>query len=439
LKISIIVTSYNQKEYLIEALESALNQSLPPYEIIIVDDCSSDGSQEVIAGYTSRFPERIRGIYNEHNMGVTQARINALKAVTGDYVACLDGDDRFLPAKLEREANALMEIPQAQIAYSNYRYMSADGILAGAWANGSIPPSGEIFCQTFARDFPRRELFRSELINFRAWKQIGFYDPAIRIYQSYDMQIRLTKVLQAVYVDEILSEYRIGHDSVSKAEAATHLAYLDRIVKKNMHLLDDVTPERQEYVLKGANDYLSQVAQRAMRQTMEGHERIRNRLSALRYYFMSTRYANKPIDFSFALSLLSPKAKYKELEFVGWDEATGLGPQEGPYPEWQLPVVRWGFGPCTVLVFESKERPLVFSAICGPHHLPRQTMKIILNGKRIHQKRFDNPGEYHEIRVPFRPHPGRNELVLEYDDWETIHTNRPLALLFKRLQVAPAE
>ena len=122
---------------------------------------------------------------------------------------------------------------------------------------------------------------------------------------------------------------------------------------------------------------------------------------------------------------------------MGWDEDAGLGQEEGPYPEWQLPIVRWGLGPCTVLCFGSKGRPLTFNAVCGLHHLSWQGMRIILNGDQIHRECFDDPGKFHDIRVSLHPRPGRNRLVLEYKAWDQTHPNRPLALLFKRLQVVP--
>ena len=108
-RISVYITSYNQKEYLVEAIDSVLNQTLKPFEIIIVDDCSTDGSREVIAGYALRYPDLVNPIYHTRNQGVAQARIDALQMVTGDYVTYVDGDDRYLPTKLEKEARLLQE------------------------------------------------------------------------------------------------------------------------------------------------------------------------------------------------------------------------------------------------------------------------------------------------------------------------------------------
>ncbi len=241
MRISVYITSYNQKNYLIEAIESVLNQTLKPFQIIIVDDCSTDGSQEVIAGYTSRYLDLITPIYHAQNQGVSQTRIDALQAVTGDYVSRVDGDDRFLPTKLEKETKSLRDNPNAQIAFSDHYFMTVDGIHTGVWAGKESPPQSYVFRQTFARDFPRHQLFKRDLVNYKAWVNIGSYDPNLSMYEDFDMCIRLTKHLQVVYYDEPLSESRIHRSGLSSAKAAKHLAALEYIYRKNKPLLDDLS------------------------------------------------------------------------------------------------------------------------------------------------------------------------------------------------------
>ena len=215
-KISVYITSYNQKKYFIEAIESVLAQTLKPDQVIVVDDGSRDGSQNVISRYADLHPGLILPIYHKKNMGVTKSRIDALRAVTGDYVTYLDGDDRFLPTKLEKELCILLENPHAYIAYSNNYYLKTDGTRAGIWIETDKPPEGYIFHHTFAREFPKQSLFRMELVNYQAWKAIGFHDPNISIYEDYDMRIRLTKHFQAAYHDEPLSEIRLHGTGLSQ-------------------------------------------------------------------------------------------------------------------------------------------------------------------------------------------------------------------------------
>ena len=263
MRISVYITSYNQKNYLIEAIDSLLNQTLRPFQIIIADDCSTDGSQEVISGYTSHYPDLITPIYHAQNQGVSQTRIDALQAVTGDYVSRVDGDDRFLPTKLEKEAKSLRDNPNAQIAFSDHYFMRVNGIHTGVWAGKESPPQGYVFRQTFARDFPRHSLFKMDLVNYQAWMKVGTYDPNLSLYEDYDMCIRLTKHLQVTYYAEPLSERRIHHLGLSGAKAAQHLAALEYIYRKNKPLLDDLSVLERRDVEWNLGGWMAAVALQA--------------------------------------------------------------------------------------------------------------------------------------------------------------------------------
>jgi glycosyltransferase involved in cell wall biosynthesis len=239
-RISVFITSYNQKAYLREAIDSVLAQTLSPYEIIVVDDASTDGSQDLIQDYASQHPDLIKTIFHQTNTGVTQSRVDALEAVTGDYVTYVDGDDRFLPTKLEKEYAALRQAPEARIAFSNNYYMTAEGIRTGMWIEDDKPPQGKVFVQTFGRLYPKRSLYRMELVEYAAWKKIGFHDLNLGIYEDFDMRIRMTKRLQTVYCDESLSEIRCHDKGLSNSRGCIHQKSLDFIFQKNRGLLMDL-------------------------------------------------------------------------------------------------------------------------------------------------------------------------------------------------------
>jgi glycosyltransferase involved in cell wall biosynthesis len=288
-KISVYITSYNQKRYLIEAIESVLTQSLKPHEIIIVDDCSNDDSQELIAKYTQKYPNLIFPIYHTKNFGVVQTRLDALNAVTGDFVTYVDGDDRFLPEKLEREFEILAGNPKAQIAFSNNYYINPAGQPIGRWVEEEKPPQGFIFKETFGRIFPKNSLFRMELVNYQAWKAVGFHDPAITIYEDFDMRIRMTKHFQAAFCDEPLSEIRMHDKGLSKLEAKQHLASLEFIYHKNRYLLDDLDESDREIVKNGFYDFVNNISRVAAKQLSEKHIRKKQNSDKPLHDAISTR------------------------------------------------------------------------------------------------------------------------------------------------------
>jgi len=321
MRISVFVTSYNQKDYLQEAIESVLAQTLRPLEIIVVDDASRDQSRDAIAGFASRYPELVVPIYHEQNQGVARTRIDALRVVSGDYVTYVDGDDRLLPTKLEKEAELLRHNPSAQIAFSDNYYISAEGVRTGTWAESETPPEGDIFCETFARRFPRRNLFRMELVEYRAWKQIGFHDVELALYEDYDMRIRLTKRLRTAYIDEPLSEIRLHADGLSSLPATVHLEALDYILSKNEPLLANLGSARREAIQQDVHQWMARIGQRAADEAwIDAVKQLRNgrpaRAMALwsEYQRHRERFSlPKKVDWRLTAQALLPSWTYEQL------------------------------------------------------------------------------------------------------------------------------
>ncbi len=317
MKISVYITSYNQREYLVGAIESVLSQTLKPSQIVLVDDCSTDGSREVIASYASKYEGLITPVYHTQNLGVAHSRIDGVEAATGDYVSHVDGDDRFLPTKLEHEARLLEDDRRVQIAFCDYFYVTADGSRTGSWADSDKPPVGDVFCRTFARDFPKRGLFRNELTERRAWKRIGYYDPNLSLYEDYEMLIRLTKHLRVAYHDEPLSEYRIHEAGLSRARAKDHLAALNYIYEKNKPLLNDLSPEARAEVEKKLSEWRGRIADRAVDEAIEDAQQRRGRTEALREYLHMVRtQPSHPVRLKPLLRILLPGVAYEYLRVV---------------------------------------------------------------------------------------------------------------------------
>jgi glycosyltransferase involved in cell wall biosynthesis len=291
MKISVYITSYNQKAYLVEAIESVLAQTLRPHEIIIVDDASSDGSQEVIKAYATRHPDLVRPVLHTRNTGVARARTDALNSVTGDYVTYVDGDDRCLPTKLEKETGALARTPSAQIAFSNYYYIDEEGRRRGVWADEEKPPTGDVFCETYARAYPRRNLFRTELVNYRAWKRIGFYDPGLVVFEDYDMRIRLTSKLRTTYCDEPLGEYRRHGGGLSSCARLRLLKTAEVVCGKNRPLLASLPLERRRWVERELSIWLANLSGKVARDAVStAHLGL-----AAACYLKSLSYGGRPV------------------------------------------------------------------------------------------------------------------------------------------------
>ncbi len=123
--VSIIMPSYNTAKFISETITSVLAQTYPNWELIIVDDCSTDDTDAVIRPYLA--DDRIRYIKNEKNSGAAVSRNRALREAKGKWIAFLDSDDLWLPEKLEKQI-AFMEKNRYAFTYTDYRIR-----LNGTW------------------------------------------------------------------------------------------------------------------------------------------------------------------------------------------------------------------------------------------------------------------------------------------------------------------
>ena len=115
--VSIIMPLYNCEQYVAKSIESVLTQTYKDWELLIVDDCSTDRSVEVIKSFND---ERIKLLSNEHNSGAALSRNYALREAKGKWIAFLDSDDIWLPTKLEEQLQFMKE-NKYSFTYSDYR------------------------------------------------------------------------------------------------------------------------------------------------------------------------------------------------------------------------------------------------------------------------------------------------------------------------------
>jgi glycosyltransferase involved in cell wall biosynthesis len=309
LNISVYITSFNQRAYLVEAIESVLGQTLPPDEIIVVDDASSDGSQETIRAYHEKFPNLIRSILHTQNQGVAETRNDAIAAATGAFISYVDGDDRWLPGKLEAEFARLNETG-ADFAYSNHYNMTNDGQRVDTWINGEATPEGDVFNATLTRAFPRRDIFRMELVRTKVLRDIGAYRSELNIFEDFDMRIRLTKQARACFVDEPLAEIRRHTLGLSSGSRADSVAVLDSIWEKNAGLLDNCGSREKRMLKRGYFGWMAPYFQEAAYEALYDVDRsqLRRRLGAMAYFSRTARFAPDRLSLGDMYRVLLPNA-----------------------------------------------------------------------------------------------------------------------------------
>lgn len=212
MKVSVVVTSYNQASYLKLALDSVLQQTVLPTEIIVADDHSTrDDSPAVIRQYQSDYPHLVRGLFHHENLGIPRNRNSALREVKGDYVAILDGDDRLLPGFVEKHLAALRSNPSAGASYSDRYLLTASG--ERKRRNTTPEPSGQILSH-IARG--RSGILRSLLARYDFVKAAGLLDERFYHHDGFVLTLRLARLTPFVYLAEPLMEKREHAEGISR-------------------------------------------------------------------------------------------------------------------------------------------------------------------------------------------------------------------------------
>jgi glycosyltransferase involved in cell wall biosynthesis len=248
-RITIIITSYNHRAYLIDAIESVLAQTLMPHEIIVADDMSSDGSRETIREYEQKYPGLVKGVFQERNCGIPKNRNTALRIATGNYVGILDGDDWFLPEKLEKQVAALRLHPEAKVVYGNFRIVDSQRRPLGMKWRGS-QPTGRVFCD-IAKG--KTGLLRTLIADYQAIKEAGFMDERFPCYDGLWLTIKLAAACDIAYVDEILLDKREHPASVSKGlRMEAGMQELTGIHQNLLPLLPMYASEQEQALIKSS-------------------------------------------------------------------------------------------------------------------------------------------------------------------------------------------
>ena len=208
--VSIITPSYNSALLIVPTIKSVISQSVGNWEMIIVDDCSSDNSVEVIQSFVERDP-RIKLIQLSENSGAAVARNTAIEAAQGRYIAFLDSDDAWLPNKLEKQI-AFMQENNYPFTYAAYDKVNESDEVFGhvgvpsKVAYSDLLKSCSIGCLTAIYD---TEYFGK------------VYMPLIRKRQDLGLWLKLLKKTKYAYgLNETLGLYKVRSDSISANKLA---------------------------------------------------------------------------------------------------------------------------------------------------------------------------------------------------------------------------
>ncbi len=210
--VSVVIATRNYGQYISHAITSVVQQTYPHWELIIVDDGSTDATPAVVAKWCDN--PRIR-YYRLEGAGQSQAKNLGIRLSQGEFIAFLDADDLWLPDKLTKQVACLRQHPAAGVAYTRRILIGPDGT-AIAEPNGTSSidyPSGWILDRLLIRNFV---CFSSSIVRKTVFDHIGLFDESRTMAIDYDLWLRVARHYRFVCIDEPLVQYRTGHNNLSR-------------------------------------------------------------------------------------------------------------------------------------------------------------------------------------------------------------------------------
>jgi len=203
--VSIITPSYNSELFIDETIKSVLDQIHINWEMIIVDDCSTDNSRDIIEKYI-QLDSRIKLIKNNPNLGVAQSRNRAIEEAQGDYIALLDSDDIWLPNKLEKQLE-LMQKENVLMSFSAYNTINEDGEEIGFFPiNEKVTYSDMLKTSSIGT---LTTIYNAKKLGKLYFEEIG--------HEDYVYKLNILKQIDyAQGIKEPLAKYRIVQSSLSR-------------------------------------------------------------------------------------------------------------------------------------------------------------------------------------------------------------------------------
>ena len=231
--VSVVIPSYNRRGLIGQALDSVLNQTHPPMQIIVVDDGSTDDTSSFVA---ASYPSV--DLIVQNNRGVSAARNTGIVACRGTWVAFLDSDDSWLPTKLDRQLDIMAENPEHRLCHTEEIW-----IRNGRRVNQMKKhkkSGGWIFerCLALCCISPSSALIRRDVFD-----DIGMFDESLPACEDYDFWLRITAKEPVVFVDEPLITKYGGHDD----QLSRRFEAMDRFRLKSLSKLVKMMDVRQEY------------------------------------------------------------------------------------------------------------------------------------------------------------------------------------------------
>ena len=228
-KVSIIIPCYNASATIWETLDSLYEQTFKNFEIVIVNDGSTDESASIIECYTNKFNRRLN-LITQTNQGQTVAKNVGIRNSSGQFIAFLDSDDIWAPEKLECQAFLMQSNLDMGLSYTNAYKINEMGV-----KTDTITASPLYRENCFDRLLLRNNIVASSVMIRREMiDQVGFFDESLEACENWDLWIRIARVAPIDFIDTALTFYRIHQGNMSKN--------IDKMRRSRLKIIDKHLP-----------------------------------------------------------------------------------------------------------------------------------------------------------------------------------------------------
>jgi glycosyltransferase involved in cell wall biosynthesis len=228
--VSVTMITYNHAPFIVQAIEGVLQQKTNfPFELVIGEDCSTDGTREIVFKYQKKYPDIIRMITSDNNVGMTNNGIRTMKACRGKYLAFCEGDDYWQSLhKLQKQADYLESHPECGMVYSSYdvyhvgsRKRICDFIKYKKWTMPKHASISDIIENNGGISFGI--LTCTIMVRRNLCEQIIESDPYLHqsgYFQMGDIQLwaEISTIAQVHYIPESLATHIITNESASRSK-----------------------------------------------------------------------------------------------------------------------------------------------------------------------------------------------------------------------------
>src|SRR5215217_4251390 len=239
--ISVMMPIFNGQRDLKEALDSVLAQTFSDFELICVDDGSTDNSLDLLSHYQDRII-----IIRQENAGQGAARNAGVRRASGRYIAFIDQDDRWYPTKLEHQMAAFRDDPKAVLVYSNSDRMDENSRLTEVGATLSERPSA--LASPLGRLIEEGLVLPSSMLVRRdAFEQAGGFDAHLRGFEDFDLSARLKQAGRFIFLEQPALCYRVHRKGFSTRGGIAIIRSRERFLLRMQELYAG-RPEKQRLI-----------------------------------------------------------------------------------------------------------------------------------------------------------------------------------------------